>query len=244
MKPRESDIREAKEYIRKRIEAELSMEHYLDFVLMRSAKKIVELAYKRSIPPSMFSFNFDPFMASEIDKVILELLYDIEDYDIKMATATEKADDNTLLPYINREIDGITYNQRLSNYTTRFKLELQDFVTAGLVAGLSQQDLLTEIRTSFKKPYTSSLLADTPHFGQSAYTRLLVLTRHTIADAWMYADMESARQRGAVGFFSYRGSGYPCQLCDDMANRFHTFAEPYPPYHPRCVCYAVPVFNQ
>ena len=244
MRPSHKDIEQAKDYIRKRLEAEISMEHYLDFVLMKAVRKIVDLSYKRTIPPSLFSFNFDPFMSAEIDNVIKELLFDIEDYDYKMATSTDKMDEESLLAYINREIDGITYHQRTSNYVTRFKLELQDFVTAGLIAGLGQSELVQEIKTHFKKPYSSSLIVDRPHFGQSSYVRLLVLTRHTIADAWMHADMESARQRGAVGFYSYRGSSYPCQLCDDMASVFHTFADPYPPYHPRCVCYAVPVYNK
>lgn len=242
MKPTQNDIKEAKSYIRQRLEAELKMEHYLNSALVKAAREIVELAYKWSIPPTLFSFNYDPFLSREIDKVITKLIYMIEDYDIKLATSTEKADKDTLVPYIYREIDGITYKERLNHYVSNFKLELQDFITAGLVTGLSKQDVLKEILSSYKNPYKNTIISDIPHKGYTSYKRLLLLTRHTIADTWAYADMEQAIKGGAIGFISYRGSNYPCQLCDDYAGRFHTFAEPYPPYHPNCMCYAVPIY--
>lgn len=241
--PTNNDIQEAKAYIRRRLEAELSMEHYLDSALVKAAKEIVNIAYKRNIPASLFSFNYDRFMASEIDEIIRKLVIQLEEYDYLMALSTDKADNNDLIPYINREINGITYTDRMGHYVSRFKLELQDFIAAGLVIGLSESEIMKEIRLSYKKPYNDSIISDRPHRGQGAYSRLLVLTRHTIADAWMYADMEQAIRMGAIGFYSFRGSSYHCQLCDDMANRFHTFAEPYPPYHPSCMCYAVPIYK-
>lgn len=243
MTPSKADIEKAKAYLRQRLDAELRMEHYLDSVLVKAAREIVELAYKRSIPPTLFSFNYDPFMAAEIDRVIKKLTAQIEEYDFLMATSTPKSDKDKLLPYINREIDGITYSERLSNYTSRFKLELQDYIAAGLALGLSKQAAAREIVRTYKKPYWGTIISDREHRGTSSYTRLLLLVRYTIADAWMHADMEQALRSGAIGFYSYRGSSYPCAECDDHAGRFHTFAEPYPPYHVNCKCYAVPIYK-
>lgn len=242
--PSSKDIQLAKEYLRRRVEAETRMEHRLESLLLAAATEIIALAYKRSIPPTLFSFSYDPFLSREVDEVIRKLLSQIEDYDIRLATSNGKAERSDLLPYIYREIDGITYSQRISHYTSRFKDELQHFIAAALVAGMSRQDLMDEVRKSYKRPSQSSLYHDREVRGQSAFHRLLLLTRHTIADAWMHADMEQAIRKGAIGFISRRGSNYPCQLCDDMANRFHTFAEPYPPYHPRCVCYAIPIYKE
>lgn len=220
------------------------MEHFLDRVLHAAALQLVSLAYSRNVPPTMFSFGYDPFLAVESERIITKLMQDIEAYDFMMALSTDKSDRQTLLPYINREINGITYGDRLRSYTSRFKLEMQDLIASGLVLGYGLSKMQEEAAKSLKNPYVSTIASGKPHRGQSSYHRLLVLTRHTIADTWMYADMEQAIRRGAIGFISRRGSNYPCQLCDDMANRFHTFAEPYPPYHPSCCCYAIPVFNE
>lgn len=241
--PTSDEIREAKAYLRRRLAAEVSMEHFLNRVLHKAAVELVSLAYRYNIPPTMFSFNYDPFLAVEAERIITKLMQDIEDYDFMMALSTDKSDSSTLIPYINRDINGLTYKDRLRSYTSRFKLEIQDLIGAGLVLGYGLSKMKEEVVKSLKNPYVSTIASDKPHRGQSSYHRLLVLTRHTIADTWMYADMEQAIRRGAIGFYSFRGSSYPCQLCNDMANRFHTFAEPYPPYHPSCMCYAVPVYR-
>lgn len=244
MTPRYSDIEKAKEYLRRRLAAEVQMEHFLDKALLRAAEEIVSLAYGYNTPPSLFSLNYDPVLSYEVDRILRKLIDDIEEYNIKLALSTEKEDDEVLLPYIHREINGATYEERIYTYTARFKTELQDFIIAGMLAGIGKGGLMEIISTSFKNPYKGTIISDREHHGASSHSRMLLLVRHTIADTWMYADMEYARKHGATGFISYRGSNYPCQLCDDNANRFHTFAEPYPPYHPRCVCYAVPVFNK
>ena len=243
IQPTSSDIAKAKEYLRKRVAAEVSMEHYLDRKLLAAAMKIVRLAYKSNIPPTLFSFSYNPFLSVEIDRIINELVDEIEEYNLRLAVNTDKEEDDILLPYINREINGATYADRIRNYAIRFKMELQDLIGAGVVLGLSLKGVEESVRKSFKTPYVSSIASHLPHKGQSAYHRLQVLTRHTIADAWMHADMEYHIRKGAIGFITYRGSSYPCDLCSDYAGVFHTFAEPYPPLHPSCKCYAVPVYK-
>lgn len=240
--PKQSDISAAKEYLRKRVAAEVSMEHYLDRKLLAAAKEIVEYAYSRHIPPTLFSFQYDPFLVYEVDRIIRRLIQDIEEYDFMLATKTDKTDKKTLLPYIERDIDGSNYHDRLTLYANRFKTEVEHFIKAGLVAELTSGAITKIIAKSYKSPYKGTIISDVEHRGFTAYPRLLALTRHTIADAWMYADMESAIRRGAVGFITYRGSSYPCDICNDYAGIFHTFAEPYPPLHVNCKCYAVPIY--
>lgn len=241
-KPTAQEIDNAKEYIRRRLAAENSMEHYLDRKLLLAAKALVSLAVKHNIPPTLFSFNYDPLIALEANRIINTLTDEIEEYDFIMATQTDKADKDTLLPYINREINGISYRQRLETYTFGFKLEIQDIIKVGLLANMTQKALVQTVTALYKRPYTSKLTSHLEHRGQATYARLLTLTRHTIADTWMFADMESARKGGALGFIPFRGSNYPCEVCSDHAGRFHDFSEPYPPFHPHCVCFAVPIY--
>lgn len=242
--PTRNEIADAKSYIRRRLSAEVSMEHYLDRQLLKAANEIISIAYNRNIPPSMFSFQYDPVLSYEVDRIIRKLLSDLEEFNYRMATATDKEDSDTLLLYINREISGFTYHERMVVYTSRFQSEIQNFIGAGLLLGWGMDKVLKSYRESYKTPYANTIMSDIKHKGMSSYNRLLVLTRHTIADAWMHADMEYSRRMGAIGFIPYRGSNYPCDTCSDHAGRFHDFSEPYPPFHPRCVCYAVPIYNQ
>lgn len=243
MQVAKNDIAKAKEYLRKRVAAEVSMEHYLDRKLLAAALKIVRLAYKRNIPPSLFSFSYHPFLALEVDRIINELIDEIEEYNLRLAVSTDKEEDNVLLPYINREINGATYDDRIRNYAIRFKMELQDLIGAGVVLGLSLKGVEESVRKSFKTPYVSSIASHLPHKGQSAYHRLQVLTRHTIADGWMFSFFESARKGGAAGYYVYRGSSCPCSLCDMMVG-YHPITDYVLPVHPNCKCFAVPVYNK
>lgn len=129
-------------------------------------------------------------------------------------------------------------------FTYSSNIELKHFIAVGLIYGLTKQAITNIIAKYYKQPYKNSIISNVEHKGVSSYNRLLLLTRYTIADSWMYADMRYAIKNGAIGFYSFRGSSYPCQLCDDYAKVFHTFADPYPPYHNRCCCYAVPVYNK
>lgn len=236
VQPKQSDIAQAKEYLRRRLAAEVSMEHYLDRKLLAAAREIISLAYGRRIPPTLFSFEYDPFLSAEVTNIINALVDEIEEYNILVATMTDREDKGALVPYIYREIDGATYRDRLNLYGSKFKLELQHFIAAQMMLGFSKTDTSQHIAAEYKHLKEGK--------GYASYPRLLTLTRHTIADAWMHADMEYHLRRGAVGFITYRGSSYPCDTCSDYAGRFHTFAEPYPPLHVNCKCYAVPVYQQ
>lgn len=242
--PSKTDIEEAKKYLRKRLSCELSMIAFLDARLLKAAKEIVSLAYKRNIPPTMFSFEYDIVLSHEVDAIIEKLTEEIREENYTLALSTNKTDKGLILEYITRDINGSSYSDRLKLYTDRFKMELEDFLVGGLMLGYSAYKTMDLIRKSYKDPYNNSVTSEYKRKGFTSYARMSLLVRHTIADAWMYADMEQAIRNGAIGFISYRGSSYPCSLCDDNAGRFHTFAEPYPPYHPHCVCYAVPIYNK
>ena len=80
VQPKQSDIAQAKEYLLRRVAAEVSMEHYLDRRLLVAAREIIEYAYSRNIPPTLFSFEYDPFLAYEVNRIIRSLMQEIDDY--------------------------------------------------------------------------------------------------------------------------------------------------------------------
>ena len=76
--------------------------------------------------------------------------------------------------------------------------------------------------------------------SNSAFNSINTLGRYTIGDAWMYDWYDDWNTKGAIGYEVRRGSSYPCSICDSNVG-FHTDGN-LPPYHPRCVCIAIPVF--
>lgn len=239
MKPTSKDITEAKEYLLKRLRAEQSIVLHTNKLIDEAVKNIINLAYTYNVPANMFSFEYDPALSLEVDFIINKLIDTLEEYTYELATYTNKENEKILQPYIYRSINGKTLTERMSEKKTSFKSEIGDIVKIALTLSLSKTKAITEALNALK---TQSRVIKPNTKGMRTFHALLLLERHTIADAWMYASERDMIRQGAIGFYSYRGSSYPCQTCDENRG-FHTFADPFPPYHPRCVCFAVPVFN-
>nr|DAV38598.1 MAG TPA: minor capsid protein [Caudoviricetes sp.] len=242
IEPSDKEIQEAKDYIRLRLSAELSIQSHLEILMQKAAKDIIALSYKYNLPASSFRFSSNKSLQKEVNAILATLQDTIIEYTELLASATPKSDDSEIFPFLHRETFGDTLDGRTEKYVHRFKDEIQDFIAAGLLAHLSESGLLSEVWKYMKSPYSNPLVGTSTGRGQSAYHRLNTLTRFSIAEAWMHADMETAIRNGAIGFISMRGSSYPCSLCDDMTG-FHTFAEAYPPYHSKCCCIPIPIYG-
>lgn len=242
MQPKKNDIKTAKEYIRKRISTELRMNLFLDSKLIEAAKEIVSLAYKYNIPPTLFSFDYDTVLSHEVDSIINRLKDELYQEELLYATSTPRESSNVLIPYILRDINNSNFNDRLNLYTNRFKMELEDFIVGGLALGYSATKTIDLVMKSYKDPYVNPNMKERKRSGFSAYARLKLLTRHTIADAWMHADELWMQKNGAIGYMVYRGSSYPCSICDMMVG-YHPINDYVLPVHPNCCCYAVPIFK-
>ena len=62
--------------------------------------------------------------------------------------------------------------------------------------------------------------------------------------AWMRELANDYKEDGAVGYYVFRGSSYPCDLCDSACG-FHPLTDMsfFPPLHPHCCCGAVPIYS-
>lgn len=74
--------------------------------------------------------------------------------------------------------------------------------------------------------------------SSSAYNLLTSLSRNEIALTWMWWYGKQALKKNATGFYSFRGSSYPCALCDDMVG-FHPMQDYRYQWHLNCRCYFV-----
>ena len=136
-------------------------------------------------------------------------------------------------------------------------------IASGILLNIAEDNLLSSIKESRKKPLLNQHIRQAISKGypimsrlkipetygvghtNSSFTALDNLTNYAIAEGWMDYFAMIAKENGAVGFMSFRGSNYPCQLCDDETTYFHIFDndDPVPPYHAHCCCYMVPVYE-
>lgn len=261
--PTNKEIEEAKDYLRQRLNAELSMENNLLAIMYQAAKEIIAISYKHNVPPSQFRFSYNEELQQEVDAVIANLRELIEDYTETLSVATHTDEKEHIIAFINRESHGQTLSERMDTYTTRYKKELEVAIASGLLLNVSEDKLLSSIKESRKAPLFNQHIRKAISKGNpvisrleipetygvghtnSSFTALNNLTNFAIAEGWMDYFALIAQRNGAIGFMSFRGSSYPCQQCDDETTYFHIFSngDPVPPYHAHCCCYIVPIYE-
>lgn len=253
--PTTKEIEEAKAYIRRRMEAENSMRNNLERYMRQAAERIVDIAYRYNIPPSQFRFSADKRLKEDVDRVIAWLKTQIQDASYTLAIAADEENgEDTLLPYVSAAHYGKTFARRNDLYCQRFKFELEGAIAAGLLIGAARDKLKQSVYDNFHAPYANPIFrqalkdrsvatrlqSNGISYGvghtNAMYNALELLSTQTISSAWMkhWGDLNA----GAQGFYSYRGSRYPCALCDSMVG-WHPMSDYRGGWHPRCCCYFV-----
>ena len=254
--PTDEKIEEAKDFLRKRIDAELSAKSHIEEYMVDAARKIVKISNRYNISPRLFRFSANDNLRKEVDAVIRELKEQIIYATETLAVYDREEDKDDIIAFLNTERYGKTFKERVSEYANRYKFELEAAIAAGLFLNRCQKDIISMIRRCLSAPYNNSDIKAS--FGKglratrietkgisygvgksnSAYNLITSLSRNEIASAWMWWYGEQAAKGGATGFYSYRGSSYPCGFCDNMVG-YHPISEYHGHYHPRCCCYFV-----
>ena len=154
--------------------------------------------------------------------------------------------------YIGGNIFGETFSARNKRYLSSFAEDIVKMIKAGAILGYSDDKILSAIRTGYKNPYAASIITkaqskdiniSNPSYGRgfyrSSYQNLMRNVRHTIALAWGRAEQEY----GAIGFRVFRGSSYPCAICDDECAYVHKVGDMVVPVHANCRCYIVFIYE-
>lgn len=249
--PSEKDVEAAKEYIRRRLDAERSMVYNLEKAMKRAAEKIVEICYSANVNPQTFKYADLPLRVQwDIDEVIQQLQEEVGDYYETLAIADHEEDRDYLMPIIYGEDRGLTFEERLEDYCNKYKNELMLLIGAGLFLGVAKKLLAKSIGENLKHPYANQLLAegiDAPlTYGRgrtnSMFTAIGNLTRFGIAKGWMKSWERSTSKNGCFGWIVRRGSSWPCDICNDNCG-FHSIEEGTGlPMHGHCCCVAIPVY--
>ena len=261
MKYTDKDIKEAKEFILRRVDAEISMQTHLDEALLWAAREIVRISYKYKIAASQFRFSANPLLQREVDEVLARLREMLYEYTETLSRAVDEEQKDDIIAFINEETYGHTLKERINIYTNRYKYELEAFVAAGLLSKKSIERLVETIKTNLSNPYNNQLFRNTVVKGGMVATRLATggisygrghsnsarnllntLLRNTIGSAWMNIYGANAYKNGAVGYYSFRGSSYPCGFCDSQVG-YHPIQDYQGIWHNNCRCYFVFVYN-
>lgn len=244
------------EYALKRAQAGRNAESHIASSLFKAVKEIVEESRKYRTKSGIAR---EAELIGKAAEIVGAASEDIMRYTKAYSQAsckllgikTDVVDD-----YLEGDIFGNTFAARNSKYMAQFAEDIVRMIKAGSLLGYSESTILSAIRTGYKDPYHSSVITKalkkdiniaTPSYGRgfykSSYQNLMRNVRGTIALAWGYAEQEYGNESGAIGFYSYRGSSFPCAQCDDEAAYLHKFGDPFPPYHLSCVCFIKFVYN-
>lgn len=253
--PTDDEIKEAKEFLIKRLDAEYSMAVNLKKTMEKAATQIVELSYKYNIPPENFSFSHNSRLHDEIDNIISELTEEIIEDTDTLATYNANEHEDEVLAFIHRETYGNTLEGRIKDYIQKYKNELEIGLIAAMYLRKSEEETLVGILGNMEHPFKNPFIIDAikngamieiPNYGRGHSNSMLAalkkLTGHAVAEGWMHLLWLVAIDGGAIGFVTFRGSTYPCDICDEYAGVVHPLEDPMPPLHLNCVCGAVFVY--
>lgn len=238
-------LEEAKDYIRRRLNNELSMEHDIDSLLTEYAVYLVEL---------MVDGEDYEFLIEDLIERILADCY--------LLGVDEREEHRSgIMAYMNSIRGGSTLEERVRERCRTFAEEVEATVLAGITLDKSRDEILDAVLSDMKHPWDNAILTeardlrqsgsktfesqiDAPSFGRgveiSSSGALKTITAYAIADAWMF-DLHFTH-KDATGYYVVRGSSYPCDECDEAA---HTGPHPmddwthFTPLHPHCVCAVV-----
>lgn len=245
----EEQLEEAKQYLRERINAELSMEHDVDVVLALYIPRLIGMLMRGASREDL----------DEIIKEIVDRL--LEDcYILGVDERTEREDE--IIAYINMERDGHDIGERFAERCDTLVNELSTAVAAGELLNLDEQSILSSVNANLKHPFDNEVIkavkikiargeidADledfaTPSYGQgvpvSSHDALQMIGAYAIADAWMWDLFQVNKNKS--GYYVFRGSSYPCDTCDEaVISGFHPITDTshLVPLHPHCRCYVV-----
>lgn len=241
----------------KRIQAIHNMESHIQKILFPKAKAIITASAKFIRGKKLGN---EASFLSEARSIAATAERDIERYVSAYSTASCKLlgiSDGDISSFVTGNIYGKTTRQRLAAYLDNFAEDIVRIVKAGTLMDYSDSQILSAVRTGYKNPYRSSVVTKaqrkdiniaTPSYGKgyyrNAYENIVRTATQVISLSWGRAEQQYGKDSGAIGFKVYRGSSYPCPICDDECSYVHKLSDPFPPFHLNCVCGVKFIFKE
>ncbi len=257
MSATEEEIRRAKEYLTLRLKAERLAVSTMNDALLSAAGRIVDISRKYNIPPEKFRFSANPQLKKEINDILALLREALYSYAENAVTFEDEDEDSPYIaPALTGKDHGKTFRQRLAEYVNRWGYETEAVIAAAGLEGVKDQaTVINGIREYLDRPYDNPWVKDrrgegdaarlraVPHYGRgkriAAASALALLLSTVIAKGWM--QNWERQNAGKRGYYVFRGSSYPCDICNSQTGFLHDVNDEggKPPYHNSCKCYIV-----
>lgn len=232
-------------------------------MLCTAFRKITIIAYNYSGDPRKFEYKkLTALQRKDINAVIKKLKRGLKIIIISNAqyciNIVEKEYDTTehILAdeLAEEENNGNTLIGRISDYTDRFNGEAEAWIAAGLILGMSANQLRAAFRENADNPFENAIFMSA---GESKVQATQDVLNAKYGKGSIKSALGSLRRLGwyfcasafrdaqrnipfTSGWLVGRGSSYPCDLCESNVG-IHKDSIDLPPYHSRCCCWAAPL---
>lgn len=243
------------QYVMRRLGYERFFSARLRTLLLKAVDDIIQASFRRGFRGASFSFEDDEVLMRRVNQIVDTLKRQINDEieGIASLSAVEKDDsDEFVTDFLKEPLYGRKRADLLDKYGNRLISETERYIAAGIMLDMGEKEIQESYAQEYEHPYTDSIINEAygkkdagsfVHYGRgsinSSFKELDRLGRSVIAITWMAEQNDYERRDGKSGFLVFRGSSYPCSLCDEQTGWVHDFDDELPPFHNRCVCYAV-----
>lgn len=150
----------------------------------------------------------------------------------------------------------------VDKYSSHLKHILEGWIAIGFANAVSKGRLQTMIMSYMDNPYITPLWrkafkdggyeADIIREGgwtwgkgtpTSPVKGMSLVSSYFINAVYQKDRIDSFARKSAIGYRVHRGSTFDCPYCDELTIGTHPLTEMVLPAHPRCCCYATPVFS-
>lgn len=260
------DYDQAALYLKKRLDLEIRGNEKIKRIIVNAFKDLIALTFPCPLTAQNFRLDKLP-KQNEITKILKDMRTQIyltieECCNVAVEQRKELFEDKKLFFAVDKVLkrgeDSIKNKATL--YSNRISKEFETWLAMALFFNWSKNLTIKMFDTNcgdlyktnaFKKATVATRFHATRlknggvSYGvgkyQSAIKSLHRLNNIAIGASAREVDYLLLKRLGASGYNVYRGSSYPCAVCDFNVG-YHTINDDnLPPYHPNCCCFAVPV---
>lgn len=211
---------------------------------------------------SAFTFSGNEALDEQVKETLIELSDDVyEEMMREIEDAVAEEDIDAVLLWLS---DNKTAQEDLDKYCSHLYYILEGWIAISFAEDISRSKTLTDFLVYHKDPYASPTWQEAfrdglnyqsgiireggYHWGQGTpidpMSGLTLVEQDIISSAYQYGTVEAFKRMGAIGYKVVRRSTYDCPQCDELTVGIHPLDEIVLPSHPRCVCEAIPVFEE
>lgn len=200
-----------------------------------------------------FSFGDYPELDEEVNRILIalsdDLLKEAEERAIRLLEMLGEAEDEeAILEEAERGENGIVW--ALDMHSSNLKHVLEAWIAIMFARSLSVNETYTKVITYMDAPDASGMWRDAVRkrlvdpnevrFGKGYQRKVAdafaILLQTLIYTSFLAGTIRKGRKGGAIGYRTFRQSGYDCALCDALTERIWPIGVMVLPAHPRCVC--------